>query len=123
MFELMDDLKGMGENNASWIRKLHLHRETMFAAASIYKGRKTISSPKILLWFIGNMLEHNNAELYGNEDGSIPATFQIIYMIGWKPDPSQPKPLDRGTGEVSIKDLYRLDEIIQQTGKDDEKKR
>lgn len=38
MFELMHDLKGMGENNASWIRKLHLHRETMFAAASIYKG-------------------------------------------------------------------------------------
>nr|CAG4634919.1 EOG090X09JT [Alona affinis] len=97
MFELMQDLQGMGESNASWIRKLHLHRDTMFAAASVYK------------------------ELYGNEDGSIPATFQIIYMIGWKPDPSQPKPLDRGTGEVSIKDLYRLDQIIQQAGKDDKK--
>nr|SVE83769.1 EOG090X09JT [Daphnia pulex] len=89
MFELMEDLKGMGENNASWIRKLHLHRDTMFAASAIYK------------------------ELYGNEDGSIPATFQIIYMIGWKPDPSQPKPLERGTGEISIKDLYRLDEVVK----------
>ena len=39
MFELMNDLKGMGENNASWIRKAHLHRETMFAAAAIYKGK------------------------------------------------------------------------------------
>ena len=38
MFELMEDLKGMGENNASWIRKLHLHRDTMFAASAIYKG-------------------------------------------------------------------------------------
>lgn len=56
-------------------------------------------------------------ELYGNEDGTIPATFQIIYMIGWKPDPSQPKPLERGSGDVSIKDLYRLDEIIKTSQK------
>ncbi len=27
--------------------------------------------------------------MYGNEDGSIPANFQIIYMIAWKPDPTQ----------------------------------
>ena len=27
--------------------------------------------------------------MYGNEDGSIPATFQILYMIGWKPSKSQ----------------------------------
>lgn len=90
MFELMADLKGMGENNASWIRKLHLHRDTMFAASAIYK------------------------EMYGNQDGTIPATFQIIYMIGWKPDPSQPKPLERGTGNVSMKDIYRLDDAVKE---------
>nr|CAG4649500.1 EOG090X09JT [Scapholeberis mucronata]SVE93739.1 EOG090X09JT [Scapholeberis mucronata] len=98
MFELMQDLKGMGENNASWIRKLHLHRDTMFAASAIYK------------------------ELYGNEDGSIPATFQIIYLIGWKPDPSQPKPLDRGTGNISLKDIYRLDEVVKNATEDMVKK-
>nr|SVE75247.1 EOG090X09JT [Daphnia dolichocephala] len=98
MFELMSDLKGMGENNASWIRKLHLHRDTMFASSAIYK------------------------ELYGNGDGSIPATFQVIYMIGWKPDPSQPKPLERGTGDISIKDLYRLDEVIKNATEDIVKK-
>lgn len=38
MFELMNDLKGMGENSAAWIRKTHLHRDSMFAAAAIYKG-------------------------------------------------------------------------------------
>lgn len=27
--------------------------------------------------------------MYGNEDGSIPATFEILYMIGWKPHESQ----------------------------------
>lgn len=23
-------------------------------------------------------------QLYGNEDGTVPATFHVIYMIGWK---------------------------------------
>jgi len=35
-------------------------------------------------------------------------------MLGWKPHPKQPKPLQRGTGEVSLKDLYKLDEIIKE---------
>jgi NADH dehydrogenase [ubiquinone] 1 alpha subcomplex assembly factor 5 len=29
--------------------------------------------------------------MYGNEDGTIPATYQILYFIGWKPDKSQVK--------------------------------
>lgn len=31
----------------------------------------------------------NISEMYGNEDKTIPATFQIIYLIGWKPHESQ----------------------------------
>ena len=27
--------------------------------------------------------------MYGNKDGSIPASYRILYFIGWKPDPSQ----------------------------------
>lgn len=87
MYELMHDLKGMGENNASWSRKGMLHRETTKRAAAIYK------------------------EMYSNDDGTIPATFNILYMIGWKPDPTQPKPKARGSATVSIKDLGDLDKI------------
>lgn len=87
----------MAENNAARNRKLHLKRETMIAASAIYQ------------------------HLYGKtkDDGTeyIPATFQIIYMLGWKPDKSQPKPLDRGTGEISFKDLYKLNEIIKDSKK------
>ncbi|XP_046421381.1 arginine-hydroxylase NDUFAF5, mitochondrial [Neodiprion pinetum] len=98
MYELLWDLKGMGENNAARNRKLHLKRDTTLAAASIYEE------------FYGKLNE---------KDGSkyIPATFQIIYMLGWKPDVSQPKPLNRGTGEVSLKNLHRLDQIIKETKK------
>ncbi|OAD62181.1 Tyrosine-protein phosphatase non-receptor type 11 [Eufriesea mexicana] len=94
MFELMWDLK---ENNAIRNRKLRLNKDTVLAAATIYK------------------------ELYGKikDDGSpyVPATFQVIYLLGWKPDASQPKPLKRGSGQVSLKDLHKLDEIIKDTKK------
>ncbi|KAG8014505.1 Arginine-hydroxylase NDUFAF5, partial [Nibea albiflora] len=65
IIEVMTDLQGMGESNCAWNRRSLLHRDTILAAAAIYK------------------------EMYGNEDGSIPATFEILYMIGWKPHESQ----------------------------------
>ncbi|XP_077291974.1 arginine-hydroxylase NDUFAF5, mitochondrial isoform X2 [Arctopsyche grandis] len=93
MFELMWDLQLMGENNASYNRQLHLSRSTQMAAAAIYD------------------------ELYGKTKmKSVPATYQIIYLLGWKPDKSQPKVLKRGTGEVSLKDLHRLDKIAKELG-------
>ncbi|KAF8842681.1 S-adenosyl-L-methionine-dependent methyltransferase [Paxillus ammoniavirescens] len=81
MWELIEDLQDMGEGNAVVGRRHFMHRDTLAAAFAIYK------------------------ELYGNEDGSIPATFQIIYMIGWKPSSSQPKPLERGSAKTSLKDV------------------
>lgn len=66
----------------------------------------------------------NNSELYGLEDGTIPATFQvtdvtmfvstrlscahppqIVYMLGWKPHPSQQQPLRRGCGTKKVGEL------------------
>lgn len=38
-------------------------------------------------------------------------------MLGWKPHPKQPKPLERGTGEISMKDLYKIDQIVKKVGK------
>ncbi|KAG8904764.1 NADH dehydrogenase [ubiquinone] 1 alpha subcomplex assembly factor 5 [Tulasnella sp. 403] len=81
MWELMEDLRDMGESNAVVGRRPFIHRDTLLAASSIYK------------------------ELHGNEDGTIPATFQIVYMIGWRPSPNQPKPLERGSAKTSLKDV------------------
>ncbi|KAI9466971.1 S-adenosyl-L-methionine-dependent methyltransferase [Lactarius psammicola] len=79
MWELLDDLRDMGENNAIIGRRHLLRRDTLAAASAIYK------------------------ELHGEEDGTLPATFQVIYMIGWKPAPHQPEPLERGSGKTSLK--------------------
>ncbi|KAL6157637.1 hypothetical protein ACJQWK_07829 [Exserohilum turcicum] len=80
-FSLMKDLQAMGESNAVLAReKGAIHRDVLLAAEGIYR------------------------ELHGNEDGTLPATFRLIYMIGWKHSPNQAKPLERGTGLFSIKD-------------------
>uniref|UniRef100_A0A673G4L1 Arginine-hydroxylase NDUFAF5, mitochondrial n=1 Tax=Sinocyclocheilus rhinocerous TaxID=307959 RepID=A0A673G4L1_9TELE len=56
MLEVMSDLQGMGESNCAWNRKSLLHRDTILAAAAIYKGEtanwerhRTLGGPLILL--------------------------------------------------------------------------
>ncbi|KAI1811013.1 S-adenosyl-L-methionine-dependent methyltransferase, partial [Poronia punctata] len=81
-FALMQDLQAMGENNAVLGREMGaIQRDVLLAADAIYH------------------------ELHGNKDGTIPATFRLIYMIGWKESKDQAKPLPRGSGEVSLKDI------------------
>lgn len=81
-FALMRDLQAMGEGNAVLGREMGpMPRDVLMAADAIYR------------------------ELHGNEDGSIPATFRIIYMIGWREGEGQSKPLPRGSGKVNLKDI------------------
>uniref|UniRef100_A0A8D3D2Z0 Arginine-hydroxylase NDUFAF5, mitochondrial n=1 Tax=Scophthalmus maximus TaxID=52904 RepID=A0A8D3D2Z0_SCOMX len=47
-------------------------------------------------------------EMYGQEDESVPASFEILYMIGWKPHESQAKPAPRGSATVSLGDLSKI---------------
>ncbi|KAL7753929.1 hypothetical protein RI367_000861 [Sorochytrium milnesiophthora] len=86
-FDLMDDLRAMGETNAVVQRLPFLRRDTLIAASAIYESLH------------GNPPSNDPAQPAGK---SVPATFQILYMIGWKPAPSQPKPLERGSGKVNI---------------------
>ena len=88
--ELMRDLKGMAENNATWERRLNLRKDVLLAASAIYK------------------------QLYANDDGTLPATFQVFYWIGWKPSKSQPRPLNPQKSDVSLKDLYKLEEVVKE---------
>lgn len=81
-FELMRDLQLMGEGNAVLGREPGaIGRDVLLANEAIYR------------------------ELHGNEDGSIPATFRIIYMIGWHDSPDQAKPLPRGSADINLKDI------------------
>ncbi|KAJ6218292.1 hypothetical protein RDWZM_009449 [Blomia tropicalis] len=96
MFELMYDLKGMAENNALIRGRTHMNRDSLLAAAAIYNSiYGSDGSPK-------------SEAVATNKPDGIPATFQIFYFIGWKPHPSQPKPLKPGSANFSLKDLAHL---------------
>ena len=78
---LMADLRGMGESNAVLARrKTFTRRATLMAACSRY------------------------VETYGDADGRVPATFQVVYLTAWAPHPSQPKALTPGSAEARLAD-------------------
>lgn len=66
--------------------------------------------PPLFLLFVLNECSLNLtvSELYGEEDGTVQATFQVVYMIGWAPHDSQPQPKRRGSGQVQVNSRMRL---------------
>lgn len=84
MFRLMADLRGMGESAAmSGIPRHFTRRGVLMRAAEIYRAR------------------HEGA------DGRIPATFQLVWLTGWAPDPSQQKPLRPGSATARLADVLK----------------
>ena len=82
-FALLRDLRGMGETNILFDRLKQPTRRTVFArAAAIYQER------------------------FADAEGRLPATFQVLFLTGWAPDPSQQQPARRGSGKTSLKDVF-----------------
>jgi NADH dehydrogenase [ubiquinone] 1 alpha subcomplex assembly factor 5 len=70
---LLRDLRGMGETNAlAARRRVGLRRATLAHAALLY------------------------AERFGDGAGRITATFEVLFLCGWAPHPSQQPPVPRG---------------------------
>ncbi|GLU10588.1 hypothetical protein SLE2022_273810 [Rubroshorea leprosula] len=81
--DLIEHLRAMGETNALLQRNKILSRETALATAAIYDS------------------------MFAAEDGTIPATFQVIYMTGWREHPSQQKAKRRGSATISFQDIQK----------------
>jgi len=91
VFALMRDLRGMGEGNALVNRRrLFTRRRTLLRMAEIYSER------------------------FGLPDGRIPASFEIIMLTGWRPDPSQQQPLRPGEAKLRLADA--LGTVEHRTG-------
>jgi len=75
---LMRDLRAMGEANAMTERRGGLRRKTLAKALEIYQAE------------------------FGLPDGRIPATFEIIFLTGWAPSATQPKPLRPGSATTRL---------------------
>ncbi len=81
-FKLLHDLRGMGENNA------------LFARDKRFVGKD----------FFSDMAAHYQNH-FSEPDGRIRATFEIIFLLGWAPHDSQPKPLPRGSATRNLSEI------------------
>ena len=76
---LMEDLRRMGATNVMIERRrMPTRRATMLRMSQIY------------------------AERFSDPDGRIRATFDVIWLSGWAPHESQPKPLRPGSAKASL---------------------
>jgi SAM-dependent methyltransferase len=83
-FALMQDLRRMGATNILVERRrAPTRRATMLRMAQVY------------------------AERFADSDGRIRATFDVIWLSGWAPHPSQQKPLQPGSAKVSLAEAVR----------------
>jgi len=80
--KLMYDLRGMGEQMSAHARqKTFTRRDVLFRGAELYQAN------------------------YGNSNGRIPVTFEVITLMAWAPSINQPKALRPGTGKISLVDV------------------
>lgn len=79
--KLLADLRAMGETSVLAERHpKRLTRQVLARAFEIY------------------------AERFAEPDGRVPATFEILTLTGWAPDPSQQKPLKPGSAKMRLAD-------------------
>jgi NADH dehydrogenase [ubiquinone] 1 alpha subcomplex assembly factor 5 len=84
LLALLRDLRGMGETNALQARRRNfMRRATLVHAAALY------------------------AERFGDGDGRLTATFEILFLSGWAPHASQPQALPRGSARFRLVDALK----------------
>jgi len=88
VFGLMRDLRGMGATNVQHERRrTPLRRATLERMAAIY------------------------AERFADADRRVRATFEIVWLSGWAPHESQPKPLKPGSAAQRLADALGTTEM------------
>ena len=84
---LMRDLRAMGETNALTGRlRRPTRRAVLLRAAAIYAAE------------------------FGDAQGRVPASYEIVTLTGWAPDDSQPKPLRPGSAAQRLADALKTQE-------------
>ncbi|MBC7147637.1 MAG: methyltransferase domain-containing protein [Thioclava marina] len=85
---LLSDLRAMGETNALASRnRRFLRRDVLVEALRLY------------------------FETYQETDGRVRATFETVWLTGWKPHPDQPKPLRPGSAAQRLADVLGTMEL------------
>jgi SAM-dependent methyltransferase len=81
-FALLLDLRAAGETNAVALRDKTIPPRALFAAA--------LAGLPV-------------------RDGRVEAVLRLAFLTGWAPAPSQPQPLARGSGRISLTEIFKPD--------------
>ncbi len=84
---LMKDLKALGLSN------------------SMTERRRSLVTPGLMAMACAHYDQN-----FEDPDNRVRATFQMIYLSGWSPHESQPKPLRPGSAKTRLADALRVDE-------------
>lgn len=87
MFDLLKDLRGMGETSVLVGGARSLRRDVLVRAAEIYQ------------------------QGHSDPDGRMRATFEIVWMSGWAPAEGQPVPKRPGSARASLAEAVGAKEI------------
>ncbi|MBN8959009.1 MAG: methyltransferase domain-containing protein [Rhizobiales bacterium] len=87
-FALMHDLRRMGATNV------------------LLERRRAPASRKLLMRAVEHYFKR-----FSDDDGRIRATFEVVWMSAWAPDPSQPKPLKPGSAKHRLADALGVKEF------------
>ena len=88
VFGLMNDLRRMGATNVLTERtRTPLKRATLLRMAEIYRQR------------------------FADADGRVRATFELLWLSGWAPHPSQQRPLKPGSAQARLADALGTPEL------------
>jgi len=88
VFGLMNDLRRMGATNVLAERtRTPLKRATLLRMAEIYRQR------------------------FADADGRVRATFELLWLSGWAPHPSQQRPLKPGSAQARLADALGTPEL------------
>jgi NADH dehydrogenase [ubiquinone] 1 alpha subcomplex assembly factor 5 len=82
-WRLVMELRAMGEAAALVRHGGPLRRDVLARALEIYRRE------------------------FGDAAGRVPATFDIVFMTGWRPDDSQPKPRPHGSASTRLAEILR----------------
>jgi NADH dehydrogenase [ubiquinone] 1 alpha subcomplex assembly factor 5 len=86
-FQMMRELRQMGESNALLGRANHMtRRDTLMKAATLYKDR------------------------FSTEDQRVKAEIELITLTAWAPSPDQQKPLKPGSADVNLADFLNANQ-------------
>jgi len=88
LLALMRDLRAMGETNVLNARSRGFTRRDLFTRTQeIYQER------------------------FGDNEGRLPVSVEVIFLTGWAPDSSQQQPLKPGSANMRLADALKVDKL------------